>query len=383
VLQCSDSGIRLDGVSYCASGAVLARNFIFRTATAGISALGFAFPEMEISGNTINPQKGDGIVVGTGGARICDNRISNLDLAAADGIRLVQGLLPLALTSVLVRGNRFEGLLGDGVSIGTGLIEGDGFHAIQSNGIIMQAGSLRVSTNELINIAVTESTSEKSPEIAAIYLRGVFEGAVTDNAISGVGTNSPLAAVIAGVRVTSRRRKQNEHRGIKREKTVKTLAKRLLADSTKDTPKTTQSEMEAALLRLNPQLDKIGELDKGTPIVVPDGFALDDAESAAPTSSLGSNFLEQAEADLKGLQAMLKEQATQPTTQSDQVQAWLGSDQAKALIKETPALKAAFSSAATAAKALPKEQAAIASAQNKALAKIQTQLAAFRKQNAS
>lgn len=170
---------------------------------------------------------------------------------------------------------------------------------------------------------------------------------------------------------------------LKGEKTVKTLAKRLLADLTKDTPKTTQSEMEAALLRLNPQLDKIGELDKGTPIVVPDGFALDGSESTAPASSLGSNIFDQAEADLKSLQSLFKEQAAQPTTQLDQVQTWLGSDQAKALVKTTPALKAAFSSAASATKTLPKEQAALASAQSKALAKVQTQLAAFRKQSAS
>ena len=55
------------------------------------------------------------------------------------------------------------------------------------------AGSLKVLANEFINIAVTDTPSEKSTEISAIYLRGVFEGAVSDNAISAVGTNSPLA----------------------------------------------------------------------------------------------------------------------------------------------------------------------------------------------
>lgn len=211
MLQCSDSGIRLDGASYYTSDTVLARNFIFGTAAAGISALGLAFPELEISGNTINPQKGDGIVVGTGGVRICDNRISNLGLDAADGIRLVEGLQPSALTPILVRGNRCEGLLGNGISIETGLIagliEGNVFREIQANGIIMQpgslAGALQILANELINIAVTTDPSEKSPEIAAIYLRGVFEGAISNNAISDVGTNSPLAAVVAGVRVAS------------------------------------------------------------------------------------------------------------------------------------------------------------------------------------
>lgn len=39
--------------------------------------------------------------------------------------------------------------------------------------------------------------------MAGIYLRGVSEGAISDNAISSVGINSPLAAAIAGVRVES------------------------------------------------------------------------------------------------------------------------------------------------------------------------------------
>ncbi len=44
---------------------------------------------------------------------------------------------------------------------------------------------------------------------------------------------------------------------LKGEKTVKTLAKRLLAEPSKKTKKTTNAEMEAALLRLNPQLNQI------------------------------------------------------------------------------------------------------------------------------
>lgn len=52
---------------------------------------------------------------------------------------------------------------------------------------------------------------------------------------------------------------------LKREKTVKTLAKRLLAEPSKKTRKTTNAEMEAALLRLNPQLNQIRELKEGTP----------------------------------------------------------------------------------------------------------------------
>ncbi len=199
----------LGGSSYYTSDTVLARNFIFGTATAGISATGFAFPELEISDNTISPVKGDGIVVGTGGVRMTDNRIANFTGETQNGIRLVQGLIPIDLLPIVVRGNRFQGLRGNGLSIETllvsALVEDNVFNAVEGNGIIMQpgsvAGSVKVLGNELINIAVAEGTTDKATEIAAILLRGVFEGAISDNAISSVGTNSPLAAVIAGIRV--------------------------------------------------------------------------------------------------------------------------------------------------------------------------------------
>ncbi|HEX4666406.1 MAG TPA: DUF6519 domain-containing protein [Chthoniobacterales bacterium] len=209
LMQCSDSGIALAGSSYYTSDTVLARNFIFGTGLAGIGATGFAFPELEISNNTITPVKGDGIVVGTGGVRISDNRIANFTGETQNGIRLVQGLIPLDLSPIVVKGNRFQGLRGNGLSIEallvSALVEGNVFNAVGGNGIIMQpgsvAGSMKVLGNELINIAVAEGTTDKATEIAAILLRGVFEGAISDNAISAVGTNSPLAAVIAGIRV--------------------------------------------------------------------------------------------------------------------------------------------------------------------------------------
>ena len=81
---------------------------------------------------------------------------------------------------------------------------------------------------------------------------------------------------------------------IKGEKTVKTLAKRLLAEPSKKTRKTTNAEMEAALLRLNPQLNKIGQLKEGTPIVVPGEFALADGESFTPSRNLTEALLQQA-----------------------------------------------------------------------------------------
>ena len=208
LLQSSRSGIELGGSSYYTADTVLARNFIFGTEVAGISVTGLAFPELEITGNTITPQKGDGIVVGTGGVRIADNRVANIGEDAENGIRLVTGLLQLALTPVVVSGNRLQGLQGNGIAIETLLvsakIEQNVFNAINGNGVIMlpgsAAGSMSVLANELINIANGTTEETRSVELAAIHLRHVFVGAVSGNVISGIGHNAALATVIAGIR---------------------------------------------------------------------------------------------------------------------------------------------------------------------------------------
>ena len=181
-MQSSRSGIELGGSSYYTAGTVLAGNFIFGTEVAGISVTGLAFPELEIAGNTITPQKGDGIVVGTGGVRIADNRVANIGQDAENGIRLVTGLLRLALTPVVVSGNRLQGLQGNGIAIETLLvsakIEQNVFNAINGNGVFMlpgsAAGSMSVLANELINIANGTTEETRSVELAAIHLRQCF-----------------------------------------------------------------------------------------------------------------------------------------------------------------------------------------------------------------
>jgi hypothetical protein len=165
---------------------------------------------------------------------------------------------------------------------------------------------------------------------------------------------------------------------LKGEKTVKTLAKRLLAEPSKGTPKTTQAEMEAALIRLNPHLSQIGELEKGTPIVVPGGFGLAPEQSTTPTRGLAEELLQRAESALDALRETIKEQATRSAAESDRAQTWLKSEQAKELVKQSPELKEVFSGAASAVKTIPKERSAAIAAEGKALDRIQVQLANFR-----
>ena len=168
---------------------------------------------------------------------------------------------------------------------------------------------------------------------------------------------------------------------LKGEKSVKTLAKRLLAEPGKDTPRTTQGEMEAALLRLNPQLSQIGDLEKGAPIIVPDTFALAPEESSKPTLALTDELLRQAEATLISLQEVIKKRSEQFTAQSDEVQKWVKSQAAKDLVKESPELKEILSDAASAAKTFPKEQAAVVTTETKALEKVAEKVKSFRLTN--
>ena len=165
---------------------------------------------------------------------------------------------------------------------------------------------------------------------------------------------------------------------LKGEKTVKTLAKRLLAEPTKRTKKTTNAEMEAALLRLNPKLNQIGDLKEGTPIVVPGGFGLADDESFTPSRGLTEALLEQARDAVTRIRAVVKERVKSSAEEAERVQTWVKSAQAKELVRNSPELKESFSSAATAAKTLAKEQAEALSAEDGALGKIKTQLADFR-----
>ncbi|MHC1767281.1 MAG: DUF6519 domain-containing protein [Verrucomicrobiia bacterium] len=208
-LHCTETGIGLAAPSYYTRDTVLARNSIADTSVAGISATGLASPELEITGNIITPRRGDGIVVGTGDARISDNCIINGRAETANGIRVVPGRWGATLGSIVVSGNRLHGLRGNGLTIETGvasvMIERNLFSSIEANGLLMVPGSaadrISVLANELQDIATGTAEATKGGAFAAIHLRNVLSAAVSDNVIGTIGHDASLAAVIAGIRV--------------------------------------------------------------------------------------------------------------------------------------------------------------------------------------
>jgi hypothetical protein len=136
--------------------------------------------------------------------------------------------------------------------------------------------------------------------------------------------------------------------------------------------------MEAALLRLNPQLNQIRDLKEGTPIVVPGDFHLAADESFTPSRGLTEALLQQARETVSKLRAVMKERVERSAEEADRVQTWLKSAQAKELVRHSPELKEVFCDAGSAAKTVAKEQAEALSAEESALGKIKSQLAAFR-----
>jgi hypothetical protein len=209
--QCAQAGVRLDGKIFYGSDTVLARNLIAGTTLVGISATGSATPTIEISGNTINPQSGDGIVIAaSGGAQVDENRLVNLDAQGVNGLRITTGDSALAALPIAVKGNYFQGWTGPGLTIEAGLVSllvaENIFKAIGGAAIIMQpntsVGVMQISGNEFIDVANAASTANlKGVDVAAIYLRGLWSGAISDNTLAGVAANAQVAATLAGLRI--------------------------------------------------------------------------------------------------------------------------------------------------------------------------------------
>jgi hypothetical protein len=197
---------------------MIANNRISDTSGAGIFAFGifdtaFATASLELIANTIEPgdKAGDGIVVGTaqrdrkiGGTRICDNRIGK----AKNGIRVRKNPFQELDGPIVLNGNRLQKLDGNGITIEratlvSALIEHNVLNTILGNGIFVMFSDSPDSHVMVLGNELTDIGSGSAPEVAGIYLNGVSEGAVSDNSILNVGTNSAKASTIAGVRVAN------------------------------------------------------------------------------------------------------------------------------------------------------------------------------------
>ena len=169
---------------------------------------------------------------------------------------------------------------------------------------------------------------------------------------------------------------------LKGEKTIQELARRLVAAATPATDpqrEINEEKMEAALLRINPHLGRIGELQEGTPILIPQetGTVNAGAPQDNPLMGLAEEWLRRGELALERVRVTLEDSVVQAKTQSEKVQTWLKSDEAKTTLGRAPELKEIFQRGGVAAKTLPKEQAAFVATETKSLSQVQSALKDF------
>lgn len=169
---------------------------------------------------------------------------------------------------------------------------------------------------------------------------------------------------------------------LKGEKNLEALSKRLLGLHGKTTGKKNTVELEAALLRVNPELAKIGKLQPGTTVLVPDEFAVAPEQASRPADSLGAAALARMEKALADAREFLAQEQTK-SPQATELEAWVKSDIPRKSSKETATQKKSVANAATAVKALTKEQAESFKTHSKALEGIAKKFASFREQHRS
>ena len=162
---------------------------------------------------------------------------------------------------------------------------------------------------------------------------------------------------------------------LKGDQTLQALAKRLVKEKQSKLP---SNELAAALLRLNPQLSDIGRLDNGTPILIPPLVPTE--QSPIPGASVLSDLAEQAVRSLEEVRSVLRQSISVTKDESGQAQAWLKGEQAGQIVKEIPELKKEFSNTTKEAPRLADEQATHLADQEKALRKLQAELADFQNQ---
>ena len=147
LLLCPRRGISFARASLHLADTRVARNIVSGCAQGGIVAVGAVMgaSRLDIEGNEVIVL-GDGIVVGTDGARVSDNDVSALPQASTgDGIALVDGLDPTGIDRAQVLSNRVVGLPGHGIAVRaqlrSAMIKQNVVQAVGGAGIFMESGA--------------------------------------------------------------------------------------------------------------------------------------------------------------------------------------------------------------------------------------------------
>jgi hypothetical protein len=210
-LRCEKKGISLEGFSLHLGETRLSGNFIGGCSQGGIVVKGFVYSEvfssgLNIEGNQISV-RGNGIVIGTDGTRICNNNLSASGSGkGGHGILLARGHNPSGIDRCQVLSNRITGVAGHGIAlhakVRSAMIKQNVIEAVGNGGIVMEEGSsaevLNIENNQILNIA-----SKVEHSVVGIRLLKTDQAEVASNTIRGVGRGPTQKSPCWGIQVVA------------------------------------------------------------------------------------------------------------------------------------------------------------------------------------
>ncbi|MGC9419098.1 MAG: DUF6519 domain-containing protein [Rhodovulum sp.] len=202
VLFAGRMGLWLGGLAFSLAGTTMARNIIWG-AESGIALDWFELPTggTGLDGNTIL-SNANAAIVGVNDIRLADNEFSG-GAAAGDGIILFPNVVPGALITAEIVGNRISDLGGAGIRIA-----GDYDAILAKRNVIQRCGIAGILSQPGFSgrhLAIEDNVIgdiRGGPDgigAAGIGLTGVAEGQVRGNSIRGIGREAPEGSQNAGI----------------------------------------------------------------------------------------------------------------------------------------------------------------------------------------
>ncbi len=209
LLWCWQRGIAFDRFSLHFAETRLRGNAVTGCPEGGIVAVGAVLPgsRLNVEGNQLRAD-GDGIVVGTDGARVSGNDISaGAAGKGGDGIVLAPGLDPSGLDRCQVLANRVTGVAGHGIALRatlrSAMIKHNVIQGVGGGAIVMDARSsadgLTIENNQLLDIAPLSNDRKKS--VVGIRLLNSNRAEVVGNTLVRVGRAAVQSPSRAGIQV--------------------------------------------------------------------------------------------------------------------------------------------------------------------------------------
>lgn len=209
---CSQRAVNLDQTCLHYAIVGITDNLMLTGSQAAIVLTGAALDQsvMFIANNLIFTQ-GDGIQAGVDQLTVQNNTI-NGGTSSGDGIVLLEGLDPSAISNIQITGNRLQALDGNAISITHQIenvtIESNQIRQIGLGVLIMSgrgaAAHMNFSSNQCHRVGILAGTANvEDSGYAALQIIRVLQADVRDNVISSVAISSITSQIIDGLRTAA------------------------------------------------------------------------------------------------------------------------------------------------------------------------------------